>query len=132
MSAYLEALKAVDIGIFIAGEDFAGTQTMDEEYRQEIRYMGAFGTDGPVIRSIRHADEDSCSFSAVLLKSGVARGMANESIMKPLRDFDVLIRRGALRVTHRMCNWTRIAINSTEEQVTLTSDISIPGYVRTA
>ena len=32
--AWLEALNAPDLGIFIAGEDFAATQDMTEEFRQ--------------------------------------------------------------------------------------------------
>lgn len=132
MTAWLEALNAPDLGIFIAGEDFAGTQSMDEEYRQEIRFRGAFGVDGPVIRSVRHADEDQVSFTAILLKSGAARGMADETAMKALRDFDVLVRRGTRRVVLRMCNWSRIAVNSTLDEARLSADISVPGYVRTA
>lgn len=128
--AWLEALNAPDLGIFIAGEDFAATQDMTEEFRQEIRFQGAFGTDGPVLRSVRHADEDQVTFSAVLLKRGAARGLNDETTVKTLRDFEVMTRRGDTTNVYRGCNWSRIAINSTQDQVTLSMDISIPGYVR--
>jgi hypothetical protein len=128
--AWLEALNAPDLGIFIAGEDYAATQDMTEEFRQEVRFQGGFGTDGPILRSVRQADEDLVSFSAVLLKRGAARGMNNEKRMRGLRDFEVLVRRGVDRTIYRGCNWTRIAVNSTLDQVTLNADISVPGYVR--
>lgn len=128
--AWLEALNAPDLGIFIAGEDFAATQDMTEEFRQEVRFQGAFGVDGPVLRTVRGADEDQVSFSAILLKRGVARGMNDEKRLKAMRDFEVMTRRGDLRNVYRGCNWTRITINSTQEQVTLNCDISVPGFVR--
>jgi hypothetical protein len=128
--AWLEALNAPDLGIFVAGEDFAATQDMTEEFRQEVRFQGGFGTDGPIIRSVRQADEDLVSFSAILLKRGAANGMNDEARMRSLRDFEVLIRRGERRVVYRGCNWTRISVNSTTEQVTLNADVSVPGYVR--
>lgn len=128
--AWLEALNAVDLGIFIAGEDFAATQDMNEEFRQEISFQGAFGSDGPVLRSVKAADEDTVSFSAILLKRGVARGMNDERALKAMRDFEVMTRRGDLRNVYRGCNWSRIGINSTQTQVVLSADISVPGYVR--
>src|SRR6187402_2243547 len=99
--AWLEALNAPDLGIFIVGEDFAATQDMSEEFRQEIRFQGAFGVDGPVLRSVRAADEDEVTFSAVLLKRGVARGMNDEKRLKALRDFETMTRRGELRNVYR-------------------------------
>jgi len=129
--AWLEALNAPDLGIFIAGEDFAATQDMSEEFRQEVRFNGGFGVDGPVLRNVRQADEDQVSFSAILLKRGVANGMNDEDRLRELRDFEVMSRRGAHRRVYRGCNWTRINVNSTTEQVTLSCDISVPGYVRT-
>jgi hypothetical protein len=128
--AWLEALNAPDLGIFIGGEDFAATQDMTEEFRQEVRFQGGFGTDGPILRSVRQADEDLVTFSAVLLKTGAARGMNDEKRMRSLRDFETLTRRGPLRNVYRGCNWTRIAINSGQDQVVLNTDISVPGYVR--
>lgn len=128
--AWLEALNAPDLGIFIAGEDFAATQDMTEEFRQEVRFQGAFGVDGPVLRTVRGADEDEVTFSAILLKRGVARGMNDERRLKGMRDFEVMTRRGDLRNVYRGCNWTLIRINSGQDQVTLNCNISVPGYVR--
>ena len=128
--AWLEALNAPDLGIFIAGEDFAATQDMTEEFRQEVRFAGAFGVDGPVLRTVRAADEDEVTFTAILLKRGVARGMNNEKRLKALRDFEVMTRRGDDRNVYRGCNWTLIRINSGQEQVTLNCNISVPGYTR--
>lgn len=128
--AWLEALNAPDLGIFIAGEDFAATQDMSEEFRQEVSFNGGFGVDGPIIRNVRQADEDQVSFSAILLKRGVAGGMNDEDRLRTMRDFEVMTRRGTHRRVYRGCNWTRININSTRDQVTLSCDISVPGYVR--
>lgn len=128
MPAFLEAINAPDLGLLIAGEDFAAYQDMTEEYGQEVRYQGGFGVEGPLLRLVRKRDEDTLTFSAILTKQGVARGMNDEERMRGLRDFDVSIRRGDARRVWRMCNWTRISVNSTLEQVTLTADISVPGY----
>jgi hypothetical protein len=128
--AWLQGLTAVDLGIsFEAGKDFAATQEMTEEFRQEVAYQGAFGTDGPVMRRIRPADEGTVSFSAILLKAGVANHMNDESLLKQMRDFDVQTQRGSVVRTYPGCNWNRISIRSTLDQVTLDCDISIPGYV---
>src|SRR3954463_1854259 len=131
--AWLEGLTAVDLGIsFQSGRDFAATQEMSEEFRQEVSYQGAFGTDGPVLRRIRPADEGTVSFTAVLLKDGVANRMNDESLLRQMRDFDVQVKRGDVVRTYRGCNWNRIAIRSTLDQVTLDCDISVPGYVAPA
>lgn len=127
--AFLEALSAVDLGIFIAGQDFAATQDMTEEFRQNVSFQGAFGSDGPVLRSVKAADEDMVTFSAILLKRGVARGMNDERRLKTLRDFEVMTRRGTLRSVYRTCNWTRVSINSGQTQSVLSADISVPGFV---
>jgi hypothetical protein len=37
-------------------------------------------------------------------------------------------RRGDLVTTYLGCNWNRISIRSTLDQVTLDADVSIPGY----
>jgi hypothetical protein len=127
--AWLQGLTAVDLGIsFENGRDFAATQEMSEEFRQEVAYQGAFGTDGPVLRRIRAADEGTVTFSAILLKDGVASRMNDESLLKQMRDFDVQVKRGSQVVTYRGCNWNRITIRSTLDQVTLDCDVSIPGY----
>lgn len=127
--AWLQGLTAVDLGIsFENGRDFAATQEMTEEFRQEVAYQGAFGTDGPVLRRVRPADEGTVSFTVVLLKDGVANKMNDESFLLQMRDFDVQVKRGDAVRTYRGCNWNRISIRSTLDQVTLDSDISIPGY----
>src|SRR3954468_1734011 len=109
--AWLEGLTAVDLGItFENNKDFATTQEMTEEFRQEVSYQGAFGTDGPVLRRVRSADEGTISCSVVLLKNGVANKMNDETLLKQMRDFDVQIRRGNQVRTYRGCNWNRITI----------------------
>ncbi len=127
--AWLEGLTAVDLGIsFENGKDFSATQEMSEEIRQEVAYQGAFGTDGPVLRRVRPADEGTVSFSVILLKDGVQNQMNNEVLLKQMRDFDIQTKRGSLITTYRGCNWNRISVRSTLDQVTLDCDVSIPGY----
>lgn len=129
--AWLQGLTAVDLGVtFENGKHFAATQEMTEEFRQDVSYQGAFGTDGPVLRRVRKSDEDSLNFSAVLLKEGALgpNRMNDESVLKQMRDFDAQVVRGDRVVTYRGCNWNRIGIRSTLDNVTLDCDISIPGY----
>jgi hypothetical protein len=127
--AWLKGLTAVDLGIsFAANKDFAAVQEMSEETRQEVTYQGAFGTDGPVLRRVRTADEGTITFNCVLLKDGVSAHMNDEIVLKQMRDFDVTTVRGDTTTTYPGCNWTRISIRSTLDQVTLDADISIPGY----
>lgn len=127
--AWLQGLTAVDLGIsFQSGKDFAATQEMSEEFTQEVAYQGAFGTDGPVLRRVRNADEGTVSFNAVLLRDGAASKMNDESLLRQMRDFEVQAIRGNAVRTYRGCNWRRISIRSTLDQVTLDCDISIPGY----
>jgi hypothetical protein len=127
--AWLEGLTAPDLGItFENGKHFAAVQEMSEEFRQEVTYQGAFGTDGPVLRRVRRADEGTVSFTAVLLKDGANAGMNDESVLKSMRDFEVQTVRGDRTVTYRGVNWNRIAIRSTLDQVTLDCDLSIPGF----
>lgn len=127
--AWLQGLSAVDLGIsFESGRDFAATQDMSEELRQRVSYQGAFGTDGPVLRTVRPEDEGTVSFTAILLKEGVAGRMNDEDFLLQMRDFDVQVRRGQKVKTYRGCNWTRVAVRSTLDSVTLDCDISIPGY----
>jgi hypothetical protein len=123
-------MVAPDLGVFINGEDFIATQEMSEECRQEITYNGAFGFDGPILRRVRFADEGTVTFSAIILKSGQARGMNNEDKLKNMRDFEIVSRRGSDRHVYRGCNWSRIAVRSTLDQVTIDVDVSIPGYTR--
>lgn len=129
--AFLEGLNAPDLGLFINGQDFAATQDMTEDMAQTVTYGGAFGTDGPVLRSVLHADERTITFSAILLKKGVASGLNSEKLLRTLRDFQIITRRGDGVVGHTVydnCNWTRISIASGLTQVVLTADISVPGF----
>lgn len=127
--AWLEGLTAPDLDIsFDNGKHFAAVQEMSEEFRQEVLYQGAFGNDGPVLRRVRNADEGTVSFNAILLREGAGAGMNDESVLRQMRDFDVQINRGERVVTYRGCNWNRIAIRSTLDQVTIDCDLSVPGF----
>jgi hypothetical protein len=127
--AWLQGLTAIDLGVsFENGREFAATQDMTEEFRQNVTYQGAFGTDGPVLRRVQAADEGSFSFSAVLLKLGVSSKMNDESFLLQMRDFEVQVKRGDIVRTYTGCNWNRISIRSTLDNVTLDCDVSIPGY----
>lgn len=129
--AWLEGLTAVDLDIsFRNGEHFAAVQEMTEEFRQEVNYQGAFGTDGPVLRRVRPADEATITFTAILLKEGAAAGMNDEDTLKTMRDFEVKTKRGDVHHTYRGANWARVSIRSTQDNVTLDADITIPGYDR--
>jgi hypothetical protein len=131
--AWLQGITAEDLDIaFENGKHFAAVQEMTEEFRQEIAYQGAFGTDGPVLRRIRSAEEGTVNFSAILLKEGATAKMNDESTLKSMRDFDVQVVRGTEVRTYVGCNWSRIAIRSTLDQVTLDCDVSVPGYVAPA
>jgi hypothetical protein len=128
--AWLEGLTAVNLNLeFEGGVHFTATQEMTEELRQEITYQGAFGTDGPVLRRLRKADEGTVSFSAILLKAGQAAGMNDEKTLLAMKDFEVKCTRGSRTATYTGCNWNRISMRSTLDQVTIDADISIPGYV---
>ena len=132
-NAWLEALNAPDLGIVIAGNHYAATQTMDEEHRQVINYQGAFGNDGPICRSVRRADESTVSFSAILLKPGQDAGMDDETFMLALKSFQISCRRGSSGQPtdwhiYDNCAWNTVHVASTLDQVTLTSDFSVPGY----
>lgn len=127
---WLEGMNSSDLGIVVAGKHYIATQTMDEERRQNISYSGAFGYDGAIIRSVRKADEATISFSAMLLKPGQDAGMDNlndEDFLVKQRDFQVLTRRGAnnWRV-YDQCSWSRVAVSSTLDAVTLSADVSWP------
>lgn len=134
-SGWLEALHAPDLGIVIAGNHFAATQTMDEEHRQNITFNGAFGAEGPVTRSVRRADESTVSMSAIVLKPGQDAGMDDETYLLGIDDFKVSCRRGAPSGTglyrwfvYQHCGWNTIRVASTLDQVTLSADFSVPGY----
>lgn len=131
--SWLEALNAPDLGIVIAGNHYAATQSMDEEHRQTVNYNGAFGADGPVSRSVRRADDSTVSMSAILLKPGQQAGMDNEDFMLGLKSFQISTRRGSTGQpsdwhVYNECAWNTVHVASTLDQVTLTSDFSVPGY----
>jgi hypothetical protein len=79
----------------IAGNHYAATQSMDEEHRQEVSFLGAFGSEGPIIRSVRKADEGVVSMSALLLKPGQDAGMDDETFLLGLNEFSIACRRGS-------------------------------------
>lgn len=125
MPQYLEAMSAVDLGIVIAGNHFAATQTMDEASTQTVAYDGAFGSGKAIIRTITPADEDTISFSALLLKPGQNAGMEDEGWMRELKNFQIAARRGANKFfVYQDCCWTAIRVSSTRTNVTLTADFS--------
>lgn len=130
---WLEALNAPDLGIVIAGNHYAATQSMDEEHRQTVNYNGAFGTDGPVSRSVRRADDSTVSMSAILLRPGQDAGMDNEDFMLSLKSFQIATRRGSSGQpsdwhVYDDCAWNTIRVSSTLDQVTMNADFSVPGY----
>lgn len=132
-NGWLDALNAPDLGIVIAGNHYAATQTMDEEHTQEIRMHGAFGSEGPVARSVRRADESTVSFSAILLQPGQEAGMDDETWMLSLKSFRIACRRGSGDDpnpwhVYDNCAWRTVRVNSTLDQVVLNSDFSVPGY----
>jgi hypothetical protein len=132
-NAWLEALNAPDLGIVVAGNHYAATQTMDEEHRQEIRFNGGFGSEGPICRAVRKADESALSFSAILLKPGQNAGMDDETFMLALKNFRIACRRGSSGQptdwhVYDNCAWATVRVSSTLDQVTLNADFSVPGY----
>ena len=125
MPSYLEAMAAEDLGIVIAGEHYAATQTMDEQSTKTVTYDGAFGHKGAVVRTINPADADTISFSTLLLKPGQNAGMADESFMRSLSGFNVAAQRGSgAFYVYQNCEWTSIRVSSTLQSVTLSADFS--------
>jgi hypothetical protein len=129
---FLEGLAGKDLGLALNNQDFVAIQDMNEESRQEINWRRAFGTDGPVLRTIVGADEDTLNFTAIVLKGGAVKGLNRKSQLKKMRDFEVMVRYGDEVVTYRSANWTRISVRSTHTEVMLDCDISIPGFVNDA
>jgi hypothetical protein len=131
-TTFLQGLNAPDLGLFINGEDFAATTDMTETLNQTVTYGDAFGTDGPVLRTVRYADENTVTFTATLLKTGVANGLNSEDTLKALRDFEIITRRGDDpnhgHHVYDNCNWTSIVITSGVDSVTLQATISVPGF----
>lgn len=133
MPKFLEALNAPDLGIVVAGNHYAATQSMDEEHRQTINYNGAFGTDGPVTRSRRRADDSTVSMTAILLKPGQAAGMDDEQFLLGLDSFQIACRRGSSGqpsdwYVYDGCAWNSVRVASSLEQVTLSVDFTVPGF----
>lgn len=131
MAGWLEALNAPDLGIVIAGNHYAATQTMDEEHTQTVSYNGAFGVDGPISRSVRKADNSTVSFSAILMKPGQNAGMDDETFMLSIDAFQISCRRGSSGQpsdwhVYDECAWSTIHVASTLDQVMLTTDFSVP------
>ena len=129
MSQWLEALSAPDLGLTIAGEHFAAVQTMDEESTQTVNFMGAFGSEGAIVRSVRKGDADTLTFSAILLKPGQDAGMGAEEQLRGFSGFQVISQRGNSGKPSDFryyddCVWTSIRINSTLDNVTLNADFS--------
>lgn len=123
---YLDALQAEDLGVVVAGNHFAAVQSMDEESTQTVRYDGGFGTNVKFVRTITPADEDTFTFTALLLKPGQTGGkMANESFMRALKNFRVASTRGdGEHYVYDQCVWTRLHVASTLENVQMTADFS--------
>lgn len=130
MTTFLQGLNAPDLGLFINGEDFAATTDMTETLNQTVTYGDAFGTDGPILRTVQNADENTVTFTATLLKQGVANGLNDESTLKALRDFEIITSRGNTRAVYDNCNWTSIVITSSTTSVTLQATISVPGFTQ--
>lgn len=128
MTSFLEAISAGDLGIFVAGQDFIAVQSMRERFRQEIGYRSSFGVNHPNIRTKRPGDEITVSFSFILLKSGVQRGLNSYTVLRSLSDFEVQTKKGTLVETYTGCNWSDIDIDSGMDAVTVNVDISIPGF----
>jgi hypothetical protein len=129
MAAFLEAIAAGELGIFVNNQEFIAVQNMRERFRQELNYRSAFGSSHPIIRTKRAADENTISFSFLLLKSGVSRGLNSYGTFRQMEDFEVQTKKGDTVETYRGCNWTDIDIDSTLEQVMVNVDVSCPGFL---
>jgi len=129
MAAFLEAIAAGELGMFVNNQEFIAVQNMRERFRQELNYRSAFGSSHPIIRTKRAADENVISFSFLLLKSGISRGLNSYATFRQMEDFEVQTKKGVTVETYRGCNWTDIDIDSTLEQVQVNVDISCPGFL---
>jgi hypothetical protein len=132
MAAFLETLSAGDLGIFVNNEDFIAIQSMRERYSQEVNYRSAFGANHPTIRSKRAADANTVSFSFLLLKSGVTRGLNSYVVLRQMDDFEIQTKKGALIETYTGCNWTDIDIDTGMDGVTVSVDVTVPGFLNDA
>lgn len=127
--AFLQSLAKEDLGVFVAGQDFIGTQSMRERLSQNITYRTAFGFSHPIIRSKSPADANQVSFSFLLLKSGVQRGLNSYKVLQQMEDFEVQTKKGTLYETYSDANWENIDIDSGMDAVTVSVDCTIPGFV---
>jgi hypothetical protein len=125
--AFLQQVTAKDLGVFLNGKDFVAVQSMRERFRQEITRRGGFGSDGPIIQSVRAADEGTVSFSFILLREGALRGLNSYRVLWKIRDFEIQTKKGTLYESYSGCNWTDIDIDSGLDQVMINVDVSIPG-----
>lgn len=140
---FLEAISSKQLGVHVNGAQFIAVQTMNERFRQEITYRGSFGFEGSVIRSLRPADENTISFSFILLNEAIKNKMNSYKFFAGLQDFEVKTRKGAegqggvregatmkplyeVWSTYDGCNWTDVGIDSTLDLVTVNMDISFP------
>jgi hypothetical protein len=128
MTTFLEAISAGDLGIFVNGQDFIAVQSMRERFRQEIGYRSSFGLNHPNIRTKRAGDEITVSFSFILLKSGVQRGLNSYQVLRSMEDFEVQTKKGDIVETYTGANWTDLDIDSAMDAVTVNVDVSIPGF----
>lgn len=129
MASFLEAISAGDMAVFVNGQDFVAVQSMRERLRQELGYRGAFGSKHPIIRNKRFADENQVSFSFLLLKSGVLKGLNSYRVLRTMEDFEIQTKKGTLVETYVGVNWTDIDIDSGMDQVMVNVDCSVPGFV---
>lgn len=128
---FLQAFSSPDLGLLVNGIDFAITQEMSEEFRQEVNYINGFGVDGPIARSLRYSDDGTISFTAVLLKGDTATRLKTEDDLKFLRDFEIVTQKGNDNMhTYSGCNWTSLTVRSTQDGVMLDATLSIPGLAR--
>lgn len=130
MTAFLEAISYGDLGVFLEGEDFVAVQDMRERYGQEITYRHGFG-NFPPIRTKRKSDENTVSFSFILLKQGVQRGLNSYQTLQEMEDFEIQTKKGDIIETYQGCNWSSIDISSGTDTVTVNVDVSVPGFVNT-
>jgi hypothetical protein len=129
LASFLEAISAGDMAVFVNGQDFVAVQSMRERLRQELGYRGAFGSKHPIIRNKRFADENQVSFSFLLLKSGVLKGLNSYRVLRTMEDFEIQTKKGTLVETYVGVNWTDIDIDSGMDQVMVNVDCSVPGFV---
>lgn len=130
MAKFLNSLSAEDLGVFVNNAEFIAVQTMRERYRWEVSWRGGFGHRGPLVRTKRPADDDSMSFSFILLKDGVASGMNSYQFFFNLNadGFEVHTKKGRFDQYYGDCIWTDLDLDTSLDQVMCSLDVSIPGY----